>query len=111
MHVQTIDKDHRHLHYKSWLEENGRKIVQAERGIPAKVLKAIQGEIAKQRGRIEAYWIIFMIKNAWLRVRLKDGVITLFAYPNTPNHFERRLNLSDVIPNEEVRKTISPEDL
>jgi hypothetical protein len=111
MHLRSVDKDHRHLHYKVWLEERGRKTVQPEPGIPAKVLKTLQNEIARQRGRIEAYWIIFMIKNGWLRVQLKDGVITLFAYPNTPNHFERTLSLSEVIPNEDVAKKISPHDI
>src|SRR5712664_2320771 len=53
MHIQTVDKDHRHLHHKVWLENKGRRIVQPEPGIPAKVLKVLQEEIAKQRGRIE----------------------------------------------------------
>jgi hypothetical protein len=112
MHLQTVDKDHRHLHYKVWLEEKGRKVILPEPVIPAKVLKTLQNEIAKQRGRIEAYWIIFMIKNGWLRVQLNDGVITLFAYPNTPNHFERNLSsLTALIPNEDVAKNVSPQDV
>ena len=111
MHLQTVDKDHRHLHYKVWLEEKGRKVFVPESTIPAKVLKALQNEVGKQRGRIEAYWIAFMIKNGWLRVQLKSGLITLFAYPNSPNHFERSLPLAEVIPNEDVAKKVSPADV
>jgi hypothetical protein len=111
MHLQTVDKDHWHLHYKVWLEEKGRRVFQAEPGIPAKVLKALQTEVGKQRGRVDAYWIAFMIKHGWLQVQLKSGLITLFAYPKTPNHFERTLSLAELIPNEEVASKVSPNDV
>lgn len=111
MHLQSVDKNHRNLHYKVWLEEKSKRSFRPEPGIPSKVLKALQSEVAKQRGRIEIHWIIFMIKNSWLKVRLKDGLITLFAYRNTPNHFERTISLSELIPNEEVAKKVTPQDV
>src|SRR2546421_10217825 len=82
MPLQTVDKEHRHLHYKVWLESRGRRVVQPEPGIPAKALKVLLEEIGRQRGRIEAHWASFMIKNNWLRVRLNGSTITLYAYPN-----------------------------
>ena len=111
MHLQSVDKDHRRLHYKVWLEEKGRKVIQPEPGIPAKVLKILKNEIIAQRGRIEAYWIAFMIKHGWLRCRLRNGVIDLHAYPHTPNHFERSIKLAELIPNEEVAKKVTPQDV
>jgi hypothetical protein len=111
MHLQVVDKEHHYLHYKVWLEANGRKVFEAEPGIPAKVLKVLHAEVAKQRERIEAYWIAFMIKNGWLRCRYKNGFIMLHAYPNTPNHFERSIALSDVIPNEEVAMKVTAQDV
>ena len=86
-------------------------MIQPEANIPPKVFKVLHNEIVKQRGRIETYWIIFMIKNGWLKVRLKNGLITIFAYPHTPHHFERTLLLSEVIPNEEVARKVTPQDV
>lgn len=97
MHLQAVDKDHLRLHYKVWLEEKGRRVIQPEPGIPAKAWKTLQAEIVKQRGKIEAYWIAFMIINGWLKVQLKGNLITLTAYPNTPNRFERLLYLSELV--------------
>ncbi len=111
MHLQAVDKDHRRLHYKVWLEERGRRVIQPEPGIPPKVWKVLQTEVVKQRGRIEAYWIAFMIKNGWLKVRLKGDLITLFAYPNTPNRFGRTIHLSEIIPNKEVAVKVTPQDV
>ncbi len=111
MHLQAVDKKHWFFHYKVWLEEKGRKVLLPEPGIPAKVLKTLQAEIIKQRGRIEAYWIAFMIKNGWLKCELRSGIITLYAYPRTPNHFERTINLSEIIPNEQVAAKVTPQDV
>ncbi len=111
MHLQVMDKVHGYLHYKVWLEDKTRRVIQPAAPVPPKVFKALQSEIAKQRERIETYWIIFMIKNGWLKVRLKHGLITILAYPHTPNHFERTLPLSEVIPNEEVAREVTPQDV
>ncbi|MBI3411938.1 MAG: hypothetical protein HY040_26710 [Planctomycetes bacterium] len=111
MHLQSVDKDHWFFHYKVWLEEKGRKVIEPELGIPAKVLSVLKKEIQVQRGRIEAYWIAFMIKNGWLRCHLRNGLIILRAYPNTPNHFERSIKLSEIIPNEEVARKVTPQDV
>jgi hypothetical protein len=111
MHLQTVDKDHRKLHYKVWLERKGKRVIEPAGALPPKVLRVLENEIAKQKGRIEAYWIIFMIQNDWLRVRLVGDTIVLYAYPNTPNHFERTVKLSKVIPNEEVAQTVTQRDL
>ncbi len=111
MHLQCVDKLHKDLHYKVWLEKKGRKVFEPELSVPAKVLNELQREVTKRRGMVETYWIIFMIQNGWLKVKLTGDNITLYAYPNTPNHFERTIKLSDVIPNEEVANTVTPQDV
>ena len=52
-----------------------------------------------------------MIRNGWLRVRFTNGIITLHAYPKSPNHFERTLELRDLIANEEVAKKVTEKDV
>lgn len=111
MHLQVGDKDHLRLHHKVWLEEKGRRVIQPEPGIPPKAWKILQAEIIKQRGKIEAYWIAFMIINNWLQVQLKGDLITFIAYPDTPNRFQRVLHLSELIPNKEVAKKVTPADV
>jgi hypothetical protein len=111
MHLQTVDKDHRHLHYKVWLERRGRRVIEPEPGIPAKVLKALRPVIVRERERIDALWASFMIKNGWLKARLDGSMISLFAYPKTPNHFERAIALSELIANASVAETVSPADI
>ncbi len=111
MHLQTVDKDHRRLHYKIWLEKTGRRTFEPEPGIPAKVLKVLQAEILQQRERIEAYWASFMIKNNWLKVALSGTTLTLYAYPNLPSHFERTIDLHDLIGNAEVASKITPAEV
>lgn len=111
MHLQTVDKDHRHLHYKVWLESRGRRVVQPEPGIPAKALKVLREEISRQRGRIEAHWASFMIKNDWLKARLSGTTITLHAYPNTPNHFERTIEVGELIRDKETARKLTAKDV
>ena|SRR5438309_4697855 len=104
MHLH--DKDHRRLHYKIWLEKAGRRALEPEPGIPAKVLKVLQAEILEQRERIEAYWASFMIKNDWLKVALSGTTIILYAYPNLPNHFERTIDLHELKVHEPLEKIL-----
>ena len=52
-----------------------------------------------------------MIKNGWLKVKMVGSTITLFAYPDTPNHFERTLDLSELIPNESSARKVTPNDV
>ena len=111
MHLQTVDRAHVHLHYKIWLENKGRRVIEPEAGIPAKVLKALQPEILKRRESIEAEWISFMIRSGWLKVRLAGTAITLYAYPNCPTHFERTIDLHDLIKDEETAKKVTPKDV
>jgi mRNA-degrading endonuclease RelE of RelBE toxin-antitoxin system len=111
MHLQSVDKDHRHLHYKVWLEKKGKRVFDPEPEIPARVVKALKRQIEQQRGRIEAYWIIFMIQNNWLRVRLVGDQVVVQAYPNTPNRFERTIPLAEVIPNHALARAVTQQDL
>src|SRR5690348_930178 len=76
MHLQSVDKAHIHLHYKVWLEKDGRRVIEPEPGIPAKVLKTLKATIIAERERIEAEWASFMIRNGWLRVRLAGNAIS-----------------------------------
>lgn len=111
MHLQAVDKDHRHLGYKVWLEEKGHKAFLPAPDLAAKVVRALQSEVVKQRSRIEAYWVAFMIKVGWLTAKLEGDSIVLTAYGNTPNRFQRRIKLADVLANHEVSRKIAPRDI
>jgi hypothetical protein len=111
MHLQNVDKDHKHLHYKVWMEDKGKRVVHAEPGIPAKVLKALRNEIAKQRERIETYWLIFMMKNDWIKVQVAGSQVTIVCYPQFPTRFTRTINLHDYIGNSEVVGKVKPGDV
>jgi hypothetical protein len=109
--LQTVDKQHRHLHHKVWLENRGRRVFEPEPGIPAKALKSLKAAVAKERERLDTEWAVFMIAGGWLKVRLAGSTVTLYAYPNTPNHFERTIELSQLIRNESMAKKIKPQDV
>lgn len=111
MHLQTVDKQHRHLHHKVWLENHGRRVFEPEPGIPAKVVKSLRAAVLKERERLDTEWAAFMIANGWLKAQLVGSTITLYAYPNTPNHFERTIEVSELIRNEAMAKKIKPQDV
>jgi hypothetical protein len=111
MHVQTVDKLHRGLHYKVWLENRGRRVIEPEPGIPSKVLKSLQAVIIKERVRLDTEWAAFMIANGWLKVKMVGPTITLYAYPNTPNHFERTIELSELVRNPEIAGKVTPQQV
>jgi len=64
--------------------------------------------IVKERVRLDTEWAAFMIAKGWLKVGLAAGIITLYAYPGTPNHFERTIELSELIGNEEMANKVTP---
>lgn len=111
MHVQTVDRAHLQLNYKVWLERQGRRVIEPEPGIPPKIFKSLQAVILKERIRLEQEWAAFMIQNRWLTVRLAGTAITLYAYPNSPNHFERTIDLSELILSEEYARKVTPRDV
>jgi len=111
MHLQTVDKEHRRLRYKVWLENKGRRVFEPEAGIPSKVLKALQAAIKGERERIEAEWASFMIQDGWLKAGLVGGTIVVCAYPMSHNRFERTVELLDMIPNEEIAKKVTAKDV
>ena len=107
MHLQPVSRKHIGLPYKIWLEDRGRRVIEAVPGIPAKVLKPVTTRIAEQRQSVEAEWVAFMIENRWLAFRLDGDTITLTAYPNSPNAFTRTLDLRVLVPNEDSRAKVS----
>lgn len=109
MHLQPVSRQHLRLHYKVWLENRGRRVIEPEPGIPAKILKPLTKKITEWRKSIEAEWVAFMIANGWLTFRLDGEIITLTAYPKSPNRFTRVLDLAVLIPNEQSRATVTPE--
>jgi hypothetical protein len=111
MHLQTVDREHRRLHYKVWLENKGRRALEPEAGIPPKVLKVLQAAISEERERIEAEWASFMIRNGWLEARLVGGTIVVCAYPKSHNRFERTMELLAMIPNKEIAKKVTAKDV
>lgn len=52
-----------------------------------------------------------MIRNGWLKVRLSGTAITVYAYPNCPTHFERTVDLRELIKDEETAKKVTPKDV
>ena len=110
MHLQVIDPQHQHLHYRVWLEAKGMRVFHPNDEIPAKVLKRLQPEVEFQRPSIEAKWIILMIRQQWLTCVARGPVLTLTAYPNTPNRFVRTIDLNEYLAPEFASK-VKPENV
>lgn len=110
MHLQVVDRVHEHLGYKAWLEAKGKRVFQPVGEIPAKVLKAMEKEVTRRRSSIEAEWVHLMIKQGWLRHSVRGTTLTLIAYPNTPNRFERKVELADHMAPEFAAR-FQPEDV
>jgi hypothetical protein len=111
MHLQTVDKEHRDLGYKVWLERDGRRVAEPEPGMPAKVWRALQAFIVKRRGMIEAYWISQMMENRWLELQFANPVVTLIAYPRFHHRFVRTLDLRDHIGDPETLARVTASDV
>src|SRR5688572_16932865 len=71
MHLQVVSRKHLDLDYKVWLERAGRRVLEPEGAIPARVLKKLVAEIEAQIKSIEAEWVHFMIKQRWLRLAVR----------------------------------------
>jgi len=94
MHLQVVDRKHIELGYKVWLENKGKRAVEAAAPIPAHVWKALKAKIESARKSIEAEWVHLMIEQQWLSFLLNGAMMTLIAYPATPNRFERTIDLA-----------------
>jgi hypothetical protein len=94
MHLQVVDPRSPKENYKVWLETRGRRTVEPATQIKGGVLRAITAEIMKHRQYIEDHWVRFMIDNGWIQLHLKAPVVTVVAYPNTPNKFTRNVDLT-----------------
>jgi hypothetical protein len=104
MHLQVVDKKHAYLHYKVWLEDRAKRIFEPAVDMPPKILKKLENEIRVKRSSIEMEWVGLMIAKGWLRHRLSDLILTLTAYPGTPNQFERKVDLAPhMSPEEQAR--------
>ncbi len=94
MHLQVVDRKHVKLGYKVWLENKGQRVFEPHGDIPAKFLRPLKARVTSDRISIEAEWVHFMIKQNWLTYRINGTVMTLVAYPGTPNRFERTIDLA-----------------
>jgi hypothetical protein len=94
MHLQVLDRKHGKLGYKVWLESKGNRVVEAAATISAQVWKALKARIESERTSIESEWVHMMIEQQWLTFKVNGPVMTLIAYPGTPNRFERTLDLT-----------------
>lgn len=92
MHLQTLDRTHFGL-YKVWLEHRGRRVVEPDGGVPAKVKKVLTAEIARKRRHIEGRWTNFMIDNGWIELHIDLPEVVVTAYPHLPTKITRRVNL------------------
>lgn len=111
MHLQVLDRRHYDLGYKVWLERDGRRVMEPEPGIPAKVWKALSAQIVKRRGMIEAEWIAHMMEKGWLELHAAPPIVTLVAYPGLPHRFFRTLDLRDDIGDPETLARITPSEV
>lgn len=109
MHIQTVDRKHRNA-YKVWLEERGRRVFQPAGDIPAKVLKKLESETIQSRTSVEAEWVHWMIELGWLSLQVDGAWAKLIAYPNTPNRFERLVDLEKFLGPTLAGK-LKPEDV
>jgi hypothetical protein len=111
MHLQTFDKKHGDSGCKVWLENKGRRVIEPEPGIPAKVLRVLQAVIHKHRVRIDREWAAFMIKRGWLEAHLAGPTSTLSTYPRSPHRFERTIGLRELIPNKSCARKVTTKDV
>ena len=110
MHIQVVDRKHIHLNYKVWLEAPGRRVVEPAGDIPSKIFKKLRAELDFKQPSIEAEWVSLMIDLGWLRHAVRGTLVTLIAYPNTPNRFERTIDLRDYLA-PEFAAQIRPQDV
>jgi hypothetical protein len=111
MHLQAVDKDHSDLGYKVWLERDGRRAIEPEPGIPAKVWRALHAQILNRRGMIEAHWISHMMRKGWLELQVVPPLVVLVAYPRHPHRFVRTLDLREDFGDLETLGKITPRDV
>ena len=107
MHLQTVDREHRNQ-YKVWLEKKGSRVFEPAGQIPARVLKSLKAEVASKRRHIEGRWGSFMIRNVWLQLHVALPLVSITAYPNTPNKFTRIIDLTTWLEPKQLA-TLSPE--
>jgi hypothetical protein len=101
MHLQTVEDGARKGHNKVhvWLENKGKRTFEGVTGnIPSYDLKKLKTKVDAERDQIEDKWIVFMLKNGWLKAELKGRVVTITAYPDTRNSFTREIDLSQEFP-------------
>ena len=108
MHLQTVYHKDPRQRYKVWLEDKGKRVFQPAGKIPRPILTEIRREVAEYRQGIEDLWVQFMLDNKWLDLHVSLPEITLVAYPNTPNKFNRKLNIANWFK-PDVLATLKPE--
>lgn len=109
MHLQTLDSKN-FGRYKVWLERKGKRVIEPDGPLPAKVLKKLEIEIQRLRRHIEGRWTNFMIRHDWIRLHVALPEVVLTAYPDTPNKITRKVDLSQWFSPETYRK-IRPDDV
>lgn len=101
MHVQTVDKGSMKgpNKVKFWLEDRGARVCTLAVGnMSGADQKKVQAKVTADREHIEELWIHFMIQNDWLKADLNGSEITLTAYPNSHNRYERTIDLRRLYP-------------
>jgi hypothetical protein len=71
---------------------------------------AERGAIDRNRQTIEDRWVSFTIRQGWIQAQLAATQVILMVYPNTPNAFTRKVDLTEHLTSEEI-KTLRPEDI
>lgn len=97
--------------YKVWLERDGRRVIEPESGIPAKLWKALRAEIVKRRETIEDHWVALMMERGWLDLHVAGPLITLVAYPRLLHYFVRTIDLHDHFEDQETLSKITPSEV
>lgn len=101
MHLQTVEDEARKgpKKVRVWLENKGKRAFEGVSGnISGAALKKLKTKVDAERDQIEDKWIVFMLKNGWLKAELKGRVVTLTGYPGTHNAFTREIDLSREFP-------------
>jgi len=101
MHIQTVERGSLEgpTRVKVWLENRGKRTFQiAEGNLSGLDAKKLKAKVEEVRGQLQDLWTFFMVNHDWLKAELRGSVITLIAYPDSHNGFERTIDLRERFP-------------
>jgi hypothetical protein len=100
LHIQVLDK--KQPKYKIWLEERGQRCFLPDDHVrvPTGVVRAVKAQLTlDKQDEIEATWIEYAEQLGRVKMALRGTVVVMDVYPGKPEHFCRRMDLAEVLPN------------